>query len=130
MLAGIDEVARRSTGSDPLLFDARARDRFRGENETIDPVAGHIPGATSLPFIENLEQGRFLRPELLKVRLLAAARSAERWAESIVYCGSGVTACHIVLAASAVGLPEPRLYAGSYSEWIADGTRKVAVGEG
>jgi thiosulfate/3-mercaptopyruvate sulfurtransferase len=128
-VADLYEVAERSAGPDPLLFDARARERFRGENETIDRVAGHIPGAHSLPFMENLEQGRFLSPKLLRARLLAAAGSAERLEESIVYCGSGVTACHLILAARVAGLPEPRLYAGSYSEWIADGSRSVSVGD-
>lgn len=128
-VAELCEIAERSSGADPLLFDARARERFRGENETIDRVAGHIPGARSLPFMENLEQGRFLSPERLRARFLAAAGSARRLEESIVYCGSGVTACHLVLAARVAGLPEPRLYAGSYSEWIADGSRSVSVGD-
>lgn len=101
------------------LLDARSADRYRGENETIDPVAGHIPGAISAPFAQNLgPDGRFLAPEVLRNRfeeLLAGIPPAQ----AITYCGSGVTAAHNLLAMAHAGLDGARLYAGSWSEWIA-----------
>jgi len=129
MVATLDEVSLRSQSTDPLLFDARAADRFRGENETIDPIPGHIPGAQSLPFVGNLENGQFLSLERLRERFVEAWGSDTHAGEVIVYCGSGVTACHHVLAAQAAGLEGLRLYPGSYSEWIADRRRPVAVGD-
>ncbi len=110
-----------------LLLDARSSDRFAGENETLDPVAGHIPGAVNLPFAANLDGGRFLAPDTLRRRLLAAL--AGRAPESaICMCGSGVTACHNLLALGIAGLPGARLYAGSWSEWIRDPRRPVTRG--
>jgi thiosulfate/3-mercaptopyruvate sulfurtransferase len=109
------------------LFDARAPERFRGDVEPIDAVAGHIPGARNLPFAENLRDGRFRSPAELRAHLLGALGGAapERAA---VYCGSGVTACHELLAFVHAGLAMPRLYAGSWSEWITDPQRPVAKG--
>ena len=108
-----------------VLVDARAADRFAGENETIDPVAGHIPGARNHPFSRNVDsRGRFL----------PAAELQERWgvtladaaaAQTIAMCGSGVTACHNLLALEVAGLKGARLYAGSWSEWIRDRSRPV-----
>jgi thiosulfate/3-mercaptopyruvate sulfurtransferase len=109
------------------LFDARAPERFRGDVEPIDPVAGHIPGALNLPFAENLKDGRFRAPAELRERF-AAALDGTPPEEAIVYCGSGVTACHDVLAFAHAGLPLPRLYAGSWSEWITDPTRASSKG--
>lgn len=111
------------------LFDARAPERFRGDVEPIDPVPGHVPGAVNLPFADNLREGRFRSPAELRDRF---ARALEGTApeDAIVYCGSGVTACHDVLAFARAGLPLPRLYAGSWSEWITDPSRPVARGEG
>jgi thiosulfate/3-mercaptopyruvate sulfurtransferase len=100
------------------LVDARSEARFRGEEEPIDPVAGHIPGALCRPFQGNLgADGRFLPPHALAARF---ARLAE---PVICYCGSGVTAAHNVLAMRHAGLPEPLLYPGSWSEWIRDPKR-------
>ncbi|HKT71548.1 MAG TPA: sulfurtransferase [Steroidobacteraceae bacterium] len=108
------------------LIDARAADRFAGQNETIDPVAGHIPGAVSHPFARNLDgQGRFLHPGELRERWLATL-GQQAPAQSIHMCGSGVTACHNLLALQVAGLPGARLYGGSWSEWIRDRTRPVA----
>ena len=101
------------------LFDARAPERFRGEVEPIDPVAGHIPGAINLPFADNLRDGRFSSPAELRSRF-AAALAGSLPEDAVVYCGSGVTACHDVLAFAHAGLPLPKLYAGSWSEWITD----------
>ena len=102
------------------LLDARSSDRFRGQNETIDPVAGHIAGALNAPFQGNLgDDGRFLEPDVLHRRfdvLLAEAGGKP----VVCYCGSGVTAAHNVLAMVHAGMPEPALYPGSWSEWITD----------
>lgn len=110
------------------IVDARAPDRFRGENETLDPVGGHIPGARNRFFKDNLQtDGRFK----------SAAQLREEWSTllegnpghaSIQQCGSGVTACHNLLALEIAGLPGAALYAGSWSEWCADPTRPVARG--
>jgi thiosulfate/3-mercaptopyruvate sulfurtransferase len=110
-----------------MLVDARAADRFAGENETIDPVAGHIPGARNQPFLRNVDaRGRFLSPDELRERWAATfSAPAER---AIAMCGSGVTACHNLLALEVAGLPGARLYAGSWSEWIRDAARPVARG--
>jgi thiosulfate/3-mercaptopyruvate sulfurtransferase len=111
------------------LFDARAADRYRGENETIDPIAGHIPGAVSAPYAANLDAaGRFLPAAALRARFarLLGDVPAER---SVFYCGSGVTAAQDVLALAAAGLGEGRLYPGSWSDWITDPARPIATGE-
>ena len=103
------------------LVDARSETRFRGEEEPIDPIAGHIPGAVCRPFQSNLgPDGRFLAPDAL------AARFAGLVEPVICYCGSGVTAAHNVLAMRHAGLPEPWLYPGSWSEWIRDPDRPRA----
>ncbi len=110
------------------LVDARSADRFAGQNETLDPVAGHIPGARNHPFSGNLDaHGRFLSaPEL---RRSWADTLRERPAPTLIaMCGSGVTACHNLLALEAAGLAGARLYAGSWSEWIRDPARPVARG--
>jgi thiosulfate/3-mercaptopyruvate sulfurtransferase len=105
------------------LADARAEDRFRGENETIDPVAGHIPSAVSLPFAGNLRPDGTLRsPAELRDRYAALAERGD----PVFYCGSGVTAALDVLAYRHAGLGMPRLYPGSWSEWITDPARPVA----
>jgi thiosulfate/3-mercaptopyruvate sulfurtransferase len=105
------------------LIDARSADRFAGQNETIDPVAGHVPGASNHPFADNLDaQGRFLPPHLLRSKWLETLRG-QAPATAIAMCGSGVTACHNLLALEAAGLPGAQLYAGSWSEWIRDAAR-------
>lgn len=109
------------------LLDSRTGERYRGENETIDAVAGHIPGAISAPYLDNLDgEGRFLSPEKLRARFerLFAGQPAER---VIFYCGSGVTAAHNLLAVAHAGLGDARFYAGSWSEWITDPSRPVAT---
>lgn len=110
------------------VFDARAAERYRGENETIDPIAGHIPGAISAPFAGNLgTDGRFLPPETLRARWthLLGDVAVE---DTVMYCGSGVTAVHNLIALEHAGLGAGRLYAGSWSEWITDPERAIAVG--
>ena len=111
-----------------LLIDARSADRFAGENETIDPVAGHIPGARNHPFAGNLDaQGRFLEAGQLRRAWDNTLRGVSP-RQLIAMCGSGVTACHNLLALEVAGFPGARLYAGSWSEWITDPAHPVARG--
>ena len=111
-----------------LVVDARAAERFAGAVEPLDPVAGHVPGAVNHPFAGNLgADGLFLAPPELRRRWLASlAGTAPE--NTIVMCGSGVTACHNLLAMERAGLAGARLYAGSWSEWIRDPRRPVARG--
>ncbi|HEY4126459.1 MAG TPA: sulfurtransferase [Gammaproteobacteria bacterium] len=112
-----------------LLLDARGPARFRGDEEPIDPVAGHVPGAHNLPFTNNLAaDGRFSSPAVLRHRFEEALGSY-RAEQAVVMCGSGVTACHNLLAMELAGMKEAKLYAGSWSEWICDRERPVAKGE-
>ena len=112
----------------PLLLDARSPDRYRGENETLDPVAGHIPGAANRFFKNNLAaDGRF-KPAAELQKEFSAALDTARPAEVVHYCGSGVTACHNLLAMEIAGLAGSRLYPGSWSEWCSDPSRPVAKG--
>ena len=106
------------------LIDARALPRYRGEVEPIDPVAGHIPGARCVPFEGNLdERQRFVAPAALASRFAPPPPQSEK--PRVCYCGSGVTACHDILAIVHAGLPEPALYPGSFSEWIQDPARRI-----
>jgi thiosulfate/3-mercaptopyruvate sulfurtransferase len=114
-----------TSGARRVLVDARVPERYRGEVEPIDQVAGHIPGAVNLPFMELAPEGRFLPPEELRSRFEAAGvRSGD---DAVAYCGSGVTACVLVLAAEVAGIGPARLYPGSWSEWSRQG-RVVARG--
>lgn len=98
------------------VLDVRSRERFRGETEPIDPIAGHIPGAVNLPFAENLEQGRFKSREALRA-MYEALLDGTPAQNLVVHCGSGVTACHTLLALEAAGLEGASLYVGSWGEW-------------
>jgi thiosulfate/3-mercaptopyruvate sulfurtransferase len=110
------------------VLDARAPDRYRGENETLDPVAGHIPGAINRFFRHNLgDDGCFKPAAVLKSEFGAALYGHPP--ESVIHqCGSGVTACHNLLAMEVAGLAGSRLYPGSWSEWVSDRRRPVATG--
>src|SRR5260221_5122578 len=112
-----------------VLVDARAQDRFRGQNETLDPVGGRIPGARNRYFRDNLDaSGRFKTPEALRKEFGTVVGTTR--AENVVsYCGSGVSACHNLLAMEVAGLRGARLYPGSWSEWCADPSRPVESGE-
>jgi thiosulfate/3-mercaptopyruvate sulfurtransferase len=114
-----DTVDARGAAAATVLLDARAAERFRGEKEPVDPVAGHIPGAVNLPFAELAPGGRFLDAPALRLRLESAG--VVPGAEVAAYCGSGVTACTIVLAAEVAGMDRVRLYPGSWSEWSLSG---------
>ncbi len=121
-----DIVARLDTGG--WLIDARAAERFRGEIEPIDPVAGHVPGALNRPFSQNLRDGRFKPAEELRAELsLLLGHRAP--ADAVLMCGSGVTACHLLLAFEHAGLHGARLYPGSWSGWISNPARPVARGD-
>jgi thiosulfate/3-mercaptopyruvate sulfurtransferase len=112
----------------PLLVDARSADRFAGENETIDPVAGHIPGAHNHPYARNHDAaGRWLAAGELRRAWLTTLAGRDP-AALVAMCGSGVTACHDLLALEVAGLPGAQLYAGSWSEWIRDPGHAVALG--
>jgi len=125
-----DEVLAQLGDPSMLLVDARSPERFRGEGETLDRVAGHIPGAVNHFFKWNLsDEGTFRTPEQIRERLRASVGdlSPER---IICYCGSGVTACHNLLALEHAGLGGSRLYMGSWSEWSADPSRPIQQGDG
>jgi thiosulfate/3-mercaptopyruvate sulfurtransferase len=108
------------------LIDARDADRYRGEHEPVDPVAGHIPTAINVPMAGNLgDDDRFLDPDRLRDRF---AISVQPGHDTVVYCGSGVTACHDILAMEIAGLPPATLYPGSWSDWSATG-RPIAIGD-
>ncbi len=121
-----DDVLANLSAKARTVLDARANDRFRGENETIDPVAGHIPGAKNRFFKDNLQaDGRFKSADELRADFSALIRSPET---TIAQCGSGISACHNLLAMEIAGLPGAALYPGSWSEWSADPSRPVATG--
>ncbi len=128
-LHAVDAAYVLSHVGDPevVLLDARAPDRYRGRNETLDPVGGRIPGARNRFFRDNLDaSGRFKPGEALRRELSAIVGDG---GNVVHYCGSGVSACHNVLAMAIAGLPTGRLYAGSWSEWCADRSRPIASGE-
>jgi thiosulfate/3-mercaptopyruvate sulfurtransferase len=123
--AGAQEVARAGR-----LLDARAGERYRGETEPVDPVAGHIPGAVSAPAAANVNpDGTFKTPAELTAGFAALGVVPGTAAPIASYCGSGVTAAHEVLALALAGIPAA-LYVGSWSNWVADPARPVATGAG
>lgn len=122
----LDSLVAHRDEPDYTLVDARGADRFRGENETIDPVAGHIPGSRSRPFTTNLNKDQTFK-DIATLREEFAALLAGRAPEQIVHtCGSGVTACNNLLAMELAGLAGSRLYPGSWSEWSSDPERPIA----
>lgn len=126
MLVDTVAVEAMSQNASSALFDSRTADRYQGQNETIDPVAGHIPGAVCAPYPENIgPDGLFLPQDVLKARFEALLDGTPA-REAVFYCGSGVTAAQNLLAMAHAGLDEGRLYAGSWSEWIVDRSRPVA----
>ncbi len=127
LVVGTPDVDRLRKNPDWKILDARDSERYRGEIEPIDRVAGHIPGALSVPFKENLtDDGAFRSQDELRKRFRAVLGSTST--EHVVHhCGSGVTACHNVLAMRHAGLGDAKLYPGSWSEWITDPNREVAT---
>ena len=127
----VAEVMENVVKGERIVIDARASDRFRGENETIDPIGGHIPGARNRFFKDNLQaDGRFKDAATLRGEF---APLVDDPARAIMQCGSGVTACHNLLALEVAGMPGAALYPGSWSEWVGDGKhdtgRPVAKGD-
>jgi thiosulfate/3-mercaptopyruvate sulfurtransferase len=125
---GDEQVQARLHESPGWLLDARAPERFRGEVEPIDRVAGHIPGAFNRPLSANLRDGRFRPAEELRKEFSALIGSRPP-SEIFLSCGSGVTACHNLLAMEHAGLHGAKIYAGSWSGWISDPARPVAIGD-
>jgi thiosulfate/3-mercaptopyruvate sulfurtransferase len=122
----VEDVVENLQTKKSVVLDARANDRFHGQNETLDPVGGHIPDALNYCFKQNLSGKSFKTPEQLfnDFRDLLGSTKAS---EIIHQCGSGVTACHNLLAMEMAGLKGSRLYAGSWSEWCADPSRPVEL---
>ncbi|SBT53568.1 sulfurtransferase [Micromonospora auratinigra] len=120
------EAARLAAADPGVLLDVRAAPRYRGEAEPVDPVAGHVPGAVSLPAPEYVTDGRFPGAEALRERFAAAGVTGD--APVGAYCGSGVTAAQAVLALHLAGRTDAALYVGSWSNWVADPDRPVATG--
>jgi thiosulfate/3-mercaptopyruvate sulfurtransferase len=125
LLVTAEEIEARLGDPSLRLYDARGADRFRGENETLDPVGGHIPGARSAPYAGNLDAGgRMLPPDALRARFEELLGDTPA-TEAIFYCGSGVSVAHDVIALEHAGLGMPRVYVGSWSDWISNGQRPV-----
>lgn len=124
-VSSLETVENELENENSTVVDVRDAYRYRGESEPIDLVAGHIPGAINIPFSENLdENGNFLKPEILKEKY---SRLLENKPEHlIIHCGSGVTACHTILALDYAGFPLPDLYVGSWSEWSRREGKEIA----
>jgi thiosulfate/3-mercaptopyruvate sulfurtransferase len=128
LAADAREVLAAASDARRVVLDARAPERYRGEVEPIDAVAGHVPGARNHPFALNLDpEGRFLAPEALRLAFAPSLRGVPV-AGVVAMCGSGVTACHLLLALEHAGLTGARLYPGSWSEWACDPSRPVRTG--
>lgn len=123
-------VLERLGSPEALILDARAPERFSGEQETLDPVGGHIPGAVNRFYFDNLDDaGVYFKPvDELRAEFGAVLGGREP-SEVIQQCGSGVTACHNLLAMELAGLRDSKLYAGSWSEWCSDPARPIAIGD-
>jgi thiosulfate/3-mercaptopyruvate sulfurtransferase len=128
LLASLGDVIDVSNGGGGLLVDARAPERFDGRSETLDRAAGHIPGATNRFYKENVTPEGEMLPRAALKTAYERALGGRTPRETVMYCGSGVTACHNLLAMEHAGLRGARLYVGSWSEWSADPTRRVATG--
>ncbi len=125
--ADADEVAALAAGGEAVVLDARAAERFRGESEPVDPRPGHIPGARSAPWQDNLgPAGTFADPATLRARFTEVGLTGSE--EVVCYCGSGVSACALLLALEHAGITRTRLYAPSWSGWAADPARPAATG--
>jgi thiosulfate/3-mercaptopyruvate sulfurtransferase len=127
-VATVEATARGRQDGQALVIDARAADRYRGENETIDPIAGHIPGSLNRPWSQNLrDDGRYKPAPALRAEF-EALLSGHAPSAVINSCGSGVSACNNLLAMAHAGLDGAALYGGSWSEWCSDPARPVATG--
>lgn len=124
-----DEIAARIRSVHSLnLYDARDTGRFLGKFEPIDPVAGHVPGAKSLPLVASLNDDLTWKTRSELAAIWEERLGTDRQVDWAVMCGSGVTACHLAISGIEAGFSEPRLYVGSWSEWIRDSGRPIAIG--
>lgn len=124
-VSSLEEVENELESNSSTVIDVRDAYRYRGESEPIDLVAGHIPGAINIPFSENLdENGLFLSPEILKEKYRQLLENKPE--NLIIHCGSGVTACHTILALAHAGFKIPNLYVGSWSEWSRREGKEIA----
>ncbi len=125
--SSLEDVENELTNNSATVIDVRDSYRYKGEFEPIDLVAGHIPGAINIPFSENLdENGSFLKPEILKEKYLKLLENKPE--KLIIHCGSGVTACHTILALAYAGFEIPNLYVGSWSEWSRREGKEIVKG--
>ena len=120
-----DEIYENLNNSEKCVLDARSAQRFRGENENLDPVAGHIPGAYSAPFTDNLDENENWKSKSELRQKFENILDGSPAEEAVSYCGSGITACHNILAMFYAGLGDSRLYPGSWSEWITNPDRPL-----
>lgn len=128
-LLDIDTVRQELAADNITLIDARAADRFTGKDQKTDPVPGHVPGANNLPFGGNLtKQGVFAAPEVIRARFEPLVQE-KSIGQVVNMCGSGVTACHNLLAMAIAGYEPTKLFIGSWSQWIRDASRPVATGD-
>lgn len=124
-VSSLEDVENELTNESSSVIDVRDSYRYKGESEPIDLVAGHIPGAINIPFSENLdENGNFLKPEILKEKYQKLLENKPE--KLIIHCGSGVTACHTILALAYAGFEIPNLYVGSWSEWSRREGKEIA----
>ncbi|KFF14217.1 sulfurtransferase [Chryseobacterium soli] len=124
-VSNLEEVERELQKRSSTVIDVRDAYRYKGESEPIDLVAGHIPGAINIPFSENLDEaGNFLSPEILKEKYSKLLENTSK--DLIIHCGSGVTACHTILALYYAGFEIPKLYVGSWSEWSRREGKEIA----
>ncbi|MGE8535235.1 MAG: sulfurtransferase [Chryseobacterium sp.] len=124
-VSSLEVVENELKNNSSTVIDVRDAYRYKGESEPIDLVAGHIPGAINIPFSENLdENGNFLNPEVLKEKYKQLLENKPE--HLIIHCGSGVTACHTILALDYAGFPVPDLYVGSWSEWSRRDGKEIA----
>lgn len=125
-ISSLEDVENELINKNSAVIDVRDSYRYRGESEPIDLVAGHIPGAINIPFSENLdENGYFFKPEILREKYLKLLENKPE--KLIIHCGSGVTACHTILALAYAGFEIPNLYVGSWSEWSRREGKEIAT---
>ncbi|CAA7195070.1 sulfurtransferase [Chryseobacterium potabilaquae] len=125
-ISSLEDVENELQHNSSTVIDVRDAYRYKGESEPIDLVAGHIPGAINIPFSENLDQnGYFLDPKEIKEKYSKILQNKSQ--DLIIHCGSGVTACHTILALDYAGFPIPNLYVGSWSEWSRRDGKKIAT---
>ncbi|WP_055098588.1 sulfurtransferase [Flavobacterium aquidurense] len=125
--ADIDEVEKARNNEESIVIDVRDKNRFDGLTEPLDLIAGHIPGAINVPFSENLSEDGFYKSADVLAKKYTEITGAKNPENIIVHCGSGVTACHTLLAMDYAGLPIPKLYVGSWSEWSRNNREMATI---